>query len=523
MVLSFTTALTAPAPGSWKRDAGYAPPPRPPRAQPLLCNGAAFHCRATCRSSPPRRDLQVMPGEGTSLPAASATSLAAPPFARKRDRETAAAEPAAAALPAVVKVAMGLRLHLSGNFSTGYRGVAWDPSIRRYRAQCKVSGASVTLGWFDTAVEGAAAYARVVGQAPELPEGLAEEAEGLRLHLSRTNPTGYKGVYEDAHGNFQAQLKVGRKVTHLGYFETAVEAAVAYARAVRAAEASEASAEATEAAAPTAPPPFLPVLPAAQKDAGTVAVCLAAREVPPLPQEPPELALQPPTEVFGDDDDWERVFAGVLSRSDILAMRRDCSASLPPSPPATPAPLGFRSWQLPARVDVLAPIQVSLALVAVCAAVVAELYTSPVFFLAVVGFAAIAVVCTLAQASPRIVARALTTIMVCTLTLRLIQVLVSSPADLINDLAKLIKGRLGLLSIAVACGASFGVLPPSALPSSRKQLAVAYYACMLSCVALVLRVRTGDERMPFFALLHGVLPFVVSVLAAQAVLGSSLG
>ena len=49
------------------------------------------------------------------------------------------------------------------------------------------------------------------------------------------------------------------------------------------------------------------------------------------------------------------------------------------SPPATPAPLPFaqRSLQLPSRVGLLAPIQVSFALVVGCAAFAAELYTDP--------------------------------------------------------------------------------------------------------------------------------------------------
>ena len=56
------------------------------------------------------------------------------------------------------------------------------------------------------------------------------DAEGLRLHLS-SNATGYKGVQEHS-GRFQAKRKVDGKVVYIGDFDTAVEAAVAYARAV---------------------------------------------------------------------------------------------------------------------------------------------------------------------------------------------------------------------------------------------------------------------------------------------------
>ena len=51
------------------------------------------------------------------------------------------------------------------------------------------------LGWFDTAVEGAVAYARAVGEALEPPEARLAVAEGLRLHLSAKSKSGYRGVY----------------------------------------------------------------------------------------------------------------------------------------------------------------------------------------------------------------------------------------------------------------------------------------------------------------------------------------
>ena len=73
------------------------------------------------------------------------------------------------------------------------------------------------------------------------------EAEGLRLHLSSAAATGYKGVIEYASGRFQARRKANGFYKGLGTFGTAVEAAVAYARAVE-----EAAAAATAAAVATA-------------------------------------------------------------------------------------------------------------------------------------------------------------------------------------------------------------------------------------------------------------------------------
>ena len=58
------------------------------------------------------------------------------------------------------------------------------------------------------------------------------EAEGMRLHLSRNSSTGYRGVSK-SHNRFIVQYTVnGRHNKLAGSFGTAVEAAVAYARAI---------------------------------------------------------------------------------------------------------------------------------------------------------------------------------------------------------------------------------------------------------------------------------------------------
>ena len=63
------------------------------------------------------------------------------------------------------------------------------------------------------------------------------EVDGLQLHLSNTNPTGYKNVFETRGGRFEAKkAHAGGNQTYLGTFDTAVEAAIAYARYVQSLE-----------------------------------------------------------------------------------------------------------------------------------------------------------------------------------------------------------------------------------------------------------------------------------------------
>ena len=72
-----------------------------------------------------------------------------------------------------------------------------------------------------------------VQQCVEDAEAVVEEAEGWRLHLSSSTPSGYKNVLT-AQGCFRAQITRNGKHQYLGTFGTAVEAAVVYARAAAA-------------------------------------------------------------------------------------------------------------------------------------------------------------------------------------------------------------------------------------------------------------------------------------------------
>jgi len=181
--------------------------------------------------------------------------------------------------------------------------------------------------------------------------------------------------------------------------------------------------------------------------------------------------------------------------------------------------------RIPLRLDVAQykPVQLSLALAVMFAARLAELdTTNPSGLLAAAGFGLLALA-NLAQASPRFLARAMTLVLVCAPTLRLVRVLVRSPESMARDLDKLAGIGRCVITMATATGAAFGALPPSALPPTRKLLAVGYCACASACVNVILRVRTGDERAPNFHLLHIVLPFFASFLAAHAASRSSFG
>ena len=223
------------------------------------------------------------------------------------------------------------------------------------------------------------------------------------------------------------------------------------------------------------------------------------------------------------EESGKRRRAATAEAATAAMARPDCS-SLPPSPPATPVPLVFapRSWPLPARLGASAPMQVSLALLMLCAAIMAELPKwSPDFFFTATGFAVmIAANRALARVSPRLFASAMTLLLVCGPTLRLVNAVVRSPAVLTSELDKLAEAGRYIILLCGIGGSFFGALPPAALPSSRKRLAVAYFVCTAICGASIFRFRTRDERMPSFRVLHSVVPFLVSFITAQAVSGS---
>ena len=119
----------------------------------------------------------------------------------------------------------GVSLHLSERSSTGG---AWNASA----SWARLGGTHI--GTFDTAVEAAVAarYAANPRHPSEPGSGVLEVYDGVRLHLSARNPTGYLGVSKVFNGSRQWTGTFGATYAkqYLGTYDTAVEAAAAYAR-----------------------------------------------------------------------------------------------------------------------------------------------------------------------------------------------------------------------------------------------------------------------------------------------------
>ena len=151
--------------------------------------------------------------------------------------------------------AEGLTLEPSTNAS-GYKRVFVDGARlqgKRRGSQAKIfnvrvkrAGTEVHLGFFATAEEGALVYARAQAQAEvtnakrmtlTAEEAVAQAAaEGLTLQ-KKADGAGYKCVKrrrDSASKQYEARVYRGGKQIHLGSFDTAEEAALAYARTAEA-------------------------------------------------------------------------------------------------------------------------------------------------------------------------------------------------------------------------------------------------------------------------------------------------
>ncbi|EOD39251.1 hypothetical protein EMIHUDRAFT_223768 [Emiliania huxleyi CCMP1516] len=133
--------------------------------------------------------------------------------------------------------------------ATGYKNVTFSRSSKKFKAEANAGGKGVHLGYFDTVEEAATAYARSeYGRAdaatllqprpaptPAGAEAIRQaEREGLTLTASSSSNTGYKGVCcrpkQQGSKKYQLKVMIGGKQVTLGWFATAEEAALFYAR-----------------------------------------------------------------------------------------------------------------------------------------------------------------------------------------------------------------------------------------------------------------------------------------------------
>jgi len=152
------------------------------------------------------------------------------------------------------------------NSTTGYKNVTYNRSREKFVAQAQDDGRRVHLGYFETAEEAAVAYARskygradaakqLQPRAAPTADGLEAirqaEREGLTLVTSGST-SGYKGVCyrpkERGTKKYKLEVTAEGKSLYLGWFATAEQAALFYAR-------REAGRDTSDLTAPPPPPP----------------------------------------------------------------------------------------------------------------------------------------------------------------------------------------------------------------------------------------------------------------------------
>ncbi|KAL1529966.1 hypothetical protein AB1Y20_000893 [Prymnesium parvum] len=117
----------------------------------------------------------------------------------------------------------GLKLHMSKSNKTGYKNVLRIGE--EYVIQFSAEGKKQRIGGFTSALSAATAYAK-------LQRELATDSEGLKLHMSKSNKTGYKNVFRIGE-EYVIQFSAEGKKQRIGGFTSALSAAAAYAKLQR--------------------------------------------------------------------------------------------------------------------------------------------------------------------------------------------------------------------------------------------------------------------------------------------------
>ena len=129
------------------------------------------------------------------------------------------------------------RKQRTSNSKSGLIGV-YKTSSGKYRAKIRIDGKQKYLGSsYTTAKQAAEAYddeaikARKPLSTLNYPKRAPVGYTPIQQPLYSSNTVGYRGVCKSGK-KFLSKIKIGGTITHLGNYETAKEAAVAYDRAV---------------------------------------------------------------------------------------------------------------------------------------------------------------------------------------------------------------------------------------------------------------------------------------------------
>lgn len=200
------------------------------------------------RSAVPRVIGRIMVARTNPKPSSPALTWAPTVNLSGTVKRTISSSPAASVgpLPATVAhaSASGIALHLSARPNgTGYKGVTFIASRRSRPYRARAPGGAL-IGDFSSSIEAAEHYSRHVGPPTR---GVSDEpstfkgpdGEIIDLHMAPGSPTGYRGVSLLAERNLAKPFtaRIGpAAVDFVGYYASALEAAVAVVGALRARE-----------------------------------------------------------------------------------------------------------------------------------------------------------------------------------------------------------------------------------------------------------------------------------------------
>lgn len=116
--------------------------------------------------------------------------------------------------------------------SSKYKGVFWIEEKQLWRSSIKLDGKSTNLGYFQIEEDAAIAYnfyaTKLFGSFARLNDVRMKDNWWELRVFTRENSTGYRGVTEQRAGKWQARITVSDRRLSLGYFDSAIEAALAY-------------------------------------------------------------------------------------------------------------------------------------------------------------------------------------------------------------------------------------------------------------------------------------------------------